>query len=272
MQLWADDGSPAAEQRGLLASGCDAGGQSWARSSRGCWPPDADFGVGERCATGVVQQGPGCSGTSRTDGIPRPSGAPRVHWDALDDLERDHFRNRLRRWIAMALQDMGAEDLRLAGRPGPEVRDFRSGGGWVRCIKLSDLDEWFFDTKGHALRTVVEALGPDDEPCFALAGALLGRHYHVVVFHLEQAYGRRLQRELQGSQAKGQDDDLCWEPQNRLHRGHGQSKAAKRAARRHGKLKKSEDRSASGQASETEARRRPRLRVVPTAPGEQRPA
>ena len=171
----------------------------------------------------------------------------------------------------MALQDMGAEDLRLAGRPGPEVRDFRSGGGWVRCIKLSDLDEWFFDTKGHALRTVVEALGPDDEPCFALAGALLGHHYHLVVFHLEQAYGRRLQRELRGSQAKGQGDDLCWDPQDRLHRGHGQSKAAKRAARRHGKPKKAGDGSAASQASETEARRRPRPRVAPTAPGGQRP-
>jgi hypothetical protein len=96
----------------------------------------------------------------------------------------------------MALQDLGAEDLRVAGRPGPEVRDFKSGGGWVRCIKLSDLDEWFFGPKGQALQTVVEALGPDDEPWFALAGALLGQHYHLVVFHLEQAYKRRGEREL----------------------------------------------------------------------------
>ena len=141
----------------------------------------------------------------------------------------------------------------------------------MRCIKLSDLDEWFFDTKGHALQTVVEALGPDDEPCFALAGALLGHHYHLVVFHLEQAYGRRLQRELRCSQAEGQGGDPGWDLEDQLHRRHGQSKAAKRAARRHGKPKKAGDWGAAGQTSEKASRRRPWPRAAPTALAGQRP-
>jgi len=141
----------------------------------------------------------------------------------------------------------------------------------VRCIKLSDLDEWFFDTKGHALQTVVEALGPDDEPCFALAGALLGHHYHLVVFHLEQAYGRRVERELQWSEADRQAGDHGSDLGDQLRGRHGQSKAAKRAARRHGKTKKAGIWGATGQTGEKAPRRRPWPRAAPAASGEQQP-